>query len=45
VPSFLEELKRRNVIRVGGAYLVASWLIIQLVETIFPSFGFNAEAD
>jgi TolB-like protein len=39
--SFFEELKRRNVIRVGAAYLVASWLVVQLVETIFPAFGFD----
>jgi hypothetical protein len=25
--SFLEELKRRNVFRVGFAYVVAAWLI------------------
>lgn len=39
--SFFAELKRRNVFRVGAAYLVASWLIIQLVETIFPASGFS----
>ena len=27
--SLFGELKRRNVFRVGAAYLVASWLIIQ----------------
>ncbi len=35
------ELKRRNVIRVGLAYIVAGWLIIQVAETIFPLFGFG----
>lgn len=39
--SFLAELKRRNVIRVATAYVVASWLIIQVIETIFPVFGFS----
>jgi TolB-like protein len=39
--SFFQELKRRNVFRVGAAYLVASWLVVQLVETIFPAFGFG----
>ena len=39
VMSFLNELKRRNVIRVATAYMVASWLIIQVVETIFPVYG------
>ena len=42
--SFLNELKRRNVLRVGAAYVVSSWLIIQVVETIFPAFGFGDAA-
>ena len=37
--SLFNELKRRNVIRVATAYVVASWLIIQVVETIFPIYG------
>ena len=39
--SFLNELKRRNVLRVGAAYIVAAWLLIQVAETIFPLFGFD----
>lgn len=39
--SFFVELKRRNVIRVAAAYVVAAWLVIQVVETIFPAFGFG----
>ena len=39
--SFLAELQRRNVIRVGAAYLVVAWLFIQVAETIFPLFGFD----
>jgi TolB-like protein/Tfp pilus assembly protein PilF len=42
--SFFDELKRRNVLRVGLAYVVASWLVIQVVETILPAFGFGPEA-
>ncbi len=42
--QFFEELKRRNVLRVAAAYVVASWLIIQVVETIFPAFGFSDAA-
>ena len=42
--SFLNELKRRNVLRVGTAYIVSSWLLIQVVETIFPAFGFGDAA-
>jgi TolB-like protein/Tfp pilus assembly protein PilF len=39
--SFFNELKRRNVIRIGAAYVVVAWLIIQVAETIFPLFGFD----
>jgi adenylate cyclase len=42
--SLIHELQRRNVIRVGLAYAVAAWLIIQIVETIFPAFGFSDKA-
>jgi TolB-like protein/tetratricopeptide (TPR) repeat protein len=35
------ELKRRNVFRVGAAYIVVAWLLIQVAETIFPLFGFD----
>jgi len=39
--SICQELKRRNVIRVGAAYVVGAWLLIQVTETIFPLFGFD----
>ncbi|MEP0200803.1 MAG: hypothetical protein ABJ084_00025 [Halioglobus sp.] len=42
--SFISELKRRNVIRVGATYVVAAWLIVQVAETIFPLFGFDNSA-
>ena len=42
--SILRELQRRNVIRVATAYVVTAWLIIQVIETIFPAFGFGDEA-
>jgi len=42
--SFFHELKRRNVLRVGAAYVVVAWLVIQVVETIFPAFGFGDAA-
>jgi TolB-like protein/Flp pilus assembly protein TadD len=32
--SFIEELKRRNVVRVGIAYIIASWLLLQLTEVL-----------
>ena len=37
--SFLEELKRRNVVRVAAAYLALAWLVVQIVETLFPMYG------
>jgi len=43
--SLYSELKRRNVFRVATAYVVVAWLVIQVVETIFPLYGFgNAPA-
>jgi len=39
--SFFAELRRRNVFRVGAAYVVTAWLLIQVAETIFPLFGFD----
>ncbi len=32
--SFLGELQRRNVVRVAALYVAASWLILQIIETI-----------
>ena len=32
--SLFEELKRRNVIRVGVLYLVAAWLLLQLTDVL-----------
>ncbi len=37
--SFLSELKRRNVIRMAGLYLVGAWLITQVAGTVLPMFG------
>jgi adenylate cyclase len=37
--SFFEELKRRNVVRVGIAYGVATWLLIQVTDIVFPRIG------
>lgn len=42
--SLIAELKRRNVLRVTAAYVVVAWLVIQVVETIFPAFGFGDTA-
>ena len=42
--SFLEELKRRNVVRVGLAYAVFAWVLLQLFDVIgeileLPAWG------
>ena len=37
--AFFEELKRRNVFRVGLAYLVGSWLLLQIVDVVGPILG------
>ena len=42
--SLFAELKRRNVFRVAAAYVVTAWLVIQVVETILPAFGFGDTA-
>jgi len=36
--SFFAELKRRNVIRVGLAYVVAAWVVIQVMEIAADAF-------
>ncbi len=37
--KLLAELKRRNVIRMAGLYLVGSWLVVQVASTVLPMFG------
>jgi len=41
--SFFKELKQRNVIRVGVAYLAVAWLLIEVSNTILPMFGFSRD--
>ncbi len=36
--SVIAELKRRNVIRAAGLYLVGSWLLVQVASTVLPAF-------
>ena len=36
--SFIAELKRRNVIRMAGLYLLGAWLIVQVAATLLPVF-------
>src|ERR1700746_1281775 len=37
--SFFEELRRRNVIRMVGLYLVGAWLVVQDAGAVLPMFG------
>ena len=39
IDNFFAELKRRNVIRFAGLYLVGSWLLVQVASTVLPMFG------
>ena len=34
--SLFDELKRRNVFRVGFAYLVLGWVLLQVVDVVLP---------
>jgi len=37
--GFIAELKRRNVFRVGIAYLVLGWVVIQVTDTVAPAMN------
>lgn len=36
--SLFAELKRRNVVKVGAAYLLVAWLVVQAASIGFPAF-------
>ena len=36
--GLLQELKRRNVIRMAGLYLVGAWLVLQVADLLLPVF-------
>jgi len=40
--SFFGELRRRNVFKVGAAYVVVAWLLTQLAGIVFPAATFPA---
>src|SRR5258705_11429424 len=42
--NFFAELQRRHVYKVGAAYAVAGWLIVQIVTQVFPIFEVSALA-
>ena len=37
--GLFEELKRRNVVRVGVAYVIVGWVAVQIAEVLFDAFG------
>jgi TolB-like protein/Tfp pilus assembly protein PilF len=37
--GLISELKRRNVIRMAGLYLVGAWLVVQVAATLLPVFA------
>ena len=42
--SIFNELKRRNVFKVGIAYVIVAWLVAQVLQLVFESFGTPAWA-
>jgi len=39
MPRLFEELKRRNVFKVGTAYVVLAWLLAQIIDVFLEPFG------
>ncbi|NOR19298.1 MAG: adenylyl cyclase, partial [Xanthomonadales bacterium] len=37
--SFIEELKRRNVFRVGIAYAISAWVLLQIVDLVLDNIS------
>ena len=37
--KLIDELKRRNVFRVGATYVLLGWLVVQVTETVAPALG------
>ena len=42
--SFFSELKRRNVFRMGIAYLAGAWLLVEVADTLFSIYGLPESA-
>jgi TolB-like protein/Flp pilus assembly protein TadD len=38
-PGLFAELRRRNVFRVGAAYVVIGWLLLQVADVLLDNFG------
>ena len=37
--SFYAELRRRNVFKVGAAYAIVAWLLLQITDVVLPTFN------
>ncbi len=37
--SFFSELRRRNVFRVGVAYAIVAWLVVEISSVVFPALN------
>ena len=37
--TFWNELKRRNVFKVGASYAIVSWIALQVADTVFPALN------
>lgn len=40
---FIEELRRRRVFRISAIYIVAAWVVLQVADLAFESWGLPAE--
>ena len=40
--KFIEELKRRNVFKVAGIYVVCAWVLLQVADVVVPAAGLPA---
>lgn len=40
--KLLEELKQRHVFRVAAVYVIAGWIIMQVVDVMFPALGLQS---
>ena len=36
--KLFEDLKRRNVFRVGAAYAIVGWLLVEVASVLLPAF-------
>lgn len=44
ISQFIVEMRRRHVFRVTGIYIVTAWVILQVADLAFESFGLPTEA-